>query len=262
MASTVNRSDSQIIPPRTAVEKATGGACHQEPLVLLPGDVHVWSVSLECKEPELHDMQRLLSGDEQARADRLRFSRARMGFIAARGFLRLILARYLEKEPGEIRFAYGSHGKPELAAEGGLRFNLSHSGNIALYAMTLERGVGIDVEEMRSDLPCLRLAERYFSPREIAELKALPGNLQQEAFYNCWTRKEAYLKACGAGFSQSISAFDVSLIPGSTAALLGHRTCPEEVGRWRLADIPVAPGYRAALAVAGEDLAISCRPWR
>jgi 4'-phosphopantetheinyl transferase len=121
--------------------------------------------------------------------------------------------------------------------------------------------VGIDLEYIRSDLQVEQLAERFFSRREIATLRTLPPEVQRQAFFLCWTRKEAYLKARGEGLSLPLDQFDVSLIPGEPAALLSTQRDPYEVSRWSLQELTPAPGYAAALAVEGHGWGLACWQW-
>ena len=156
---------------------------------------------------------------------------------------------------GELRFAYTEKGKPRLAeSQGGLlNFNLAHSHGKAIYAFSLGREVGIDLELMREDLAGGKIAERFFSPAEIVALINLPAELKQRAFFDCWTRKEAYIKARGEGLSMPLDEFDVSLAPGEEAALLRNHKEPAEVNRWTMQAIPATDGYVAALVVEGRD---------
>jgi 4'-phosphopantetheinyl transferase len=203
----------------------------------------------------------MLSADEQTRAERFYFPRDQQRFIIARGLLRVILSRYLGMEPGDLRFCYNPHGKPALAPECGrerLRFNLSHSHEHVVYAVTREREIGIDLEHVRVDLADRDIAARYFSPREAAALAALPPELQRLAFFNCWTRKEAYIKASGQGLLIPLHQFDVSLAPGEPAALLSTQWNPQEAGRWSLRALTPGPDYVAALAVEGHHWQLRC----
>jgi len=207
---------------------------------------------------------RTLTLDERARARRFRFPRDRDRFIVARGVLRAILGRYLGVDPGRLRFRYSPYGKPALAGpfeDEGIRFNLAHSQGIALYAVSRGREVGIDVEYVRADLADERIAERFFSPREVATLRAVPAEQRREAFFHCWTRKEAYVKARGEGLSLPLDQFDVSLAPGEPAALLSTPGDPPEVTRWSLQALNPGPGYVAALAVEGNGWRLRCWQW-
>jgi 4'-phosphopantetheinyl transferase len=203
----------------------------------------------------------MLSADELARAERFRFRKDADRYTVARGLLRTILGQYLCRPPEQLRFRYGAMGKPELAADGGAfdpRFNLAHSRDLAVYAVTRGRRVGIDIEYIRAERADLRIAERFFSTREIAQLRALPLHAQREAFFACWTRKEAYLKAKGDGLALGLDRFDVSLAPGEPAALLATRDDASEAGRWSLCDLFPRAGYASALAVEGHDWRLSC----
>ncbi len=233
------------------------------PEVLLLGndEVHVWRVALNVEISYLHNLQWLLSADEQVRAKRFYFQKHREYFILTRGLLRMILGRYLEKEPGQLQFGYRPYGKPYLIGEFShrrLRFNLAHSHGLALYAITQGREVGVDIEYIRPHPANMQIAHRFFSPCEVMALKALPSHLQQEAFFNCWTRKEAHIKARGMGLSFPLNQFSVSLAPGEPAILLNVLEDPQETSRWSLQTLEPGPGYVAALAVEGQDWRLKC----
>ena len=162
-------------------------------LVLPNNAVHVWRASLHMSAPYLRAFEDTLAADERARAERFYFQKHREHFIAGRGLLRDILSRYLDREPAQLRFCYNAYGKPSLTEETsaeGICFNLSHSHEMALYALTRGREIGVDIEYFRPDVEAEKLAERFFSPREVAVLRALPEHLRKEGFFNCWTRKE------------------------------------------------------------------------
>ena len=219
-------------------------------------EVQIRFARLDPEPSELARLERFLDPVERARADRLCDLGIRERFVAGRGFLRETLAAYLDLQPEEIRLGVGEWGKPrlgEVVGYGALSFNLSHAADLAVLAVASEREVGIDVEMMKPDLPFRQIARLFFSHREQEELFSLPLGEQPAAFYRCWTRKEAYLKGCGRGFTQPSDSFDVSLLPGHPPALLAHRTSPDEPAGWSLMDVPVPPGYLATLAVAGES---------
>jgi 4'-phosphopantetheinyl transferase len=227
-------------------------------------DVHVWRVVLDQPAIRLQSLWEQLAPEERDRAARFHFPKDRDRFVAARGLLRVILGAYLGVDPAGLRFTKNAYGKPALAEQRGpddLRFNLSHSHELVLYAITRGREVGIDVEWMRPDLADEEIAARFFSPREVAALRALPEPQRLEAFFNCWTRKEAFIKARGEGLSLPLDEFDVSLAPGEPAALLGTCWDPHEAGRWSLRALSPGPGYAAALAVEGECDDPMVRPW-
>jgi 4'-phosphopantetheinyl transferase len=218
-------------------------------------EVHVWCATLDQAPSRVARLFHTLATDEKERAEGFCFQKDREHFIVARALLRAILGRYLEINPDQLRFYYSSTGKPALPSEYGgdaLRFNLSHSHGVALYAFTRGREVGIDIERVRPDMADGQIAERFFSAREVAMLRALPVNKQTQAFFNCWTRKEAYIKALGQGLSLPLNQFDVSLAPGEPARLLGTRWHPQEASRWCLQELTPAPGYTAAMAVEGQ----------
>ena len=205
-----------------------------------------------------------MTPDEISRAARFYFQRDHDRFIAGRGLLRAILSRYLAVAPGEIRFGYGPHGKPELVGPGqppALFFNLSHSHNLALYAISAGPRVGVDIEYIRPDIEAEAIAESIFSPGEYAAIRALTGRPQLEAFYNCWTRKEAFIKARGDGVTYPLEQFDVSLTPGEPAALLRTRIDPQEALRWSLQALAPGPGYVAAVAAEGNGWRVICWEW-
>lgn len=210
-------------------------------------------------------LEQMLSDDERRRAGRYYFQSDREHFIAARGVLRSILSYYLNVDARELRFGYGTYGKPALmlpsdAAD--LRFNLSHAGGLALYAVTRDRAIGIDLEYLRADMECMQIAARFFSPREHAMLCALPTAARLEAFFTCWTRKEAYIKARGEGLALPLDQFDVSLTPGEPAQLLGVRSDLDDPGRWSFQGLSPGPGYIAAVAVEGHSWHLTRWLWQ
>ena len=211
--------------------------------------------------PRVQSLWYTLTADERQRAERHIFETDRTHFVVARGLLRVLLGRYLHQDPQYLRFTYGPRGKPALVAdmdEGTLRFNVSHSHGLALYAMTHGRDIGVDVERIRPEIVQEQIAERFFSLHEVTLLRALPVPLQAPAFFACWTRKEAYMKATGEGLALPLDQFDVSLAPGEPAALLHTTWDPQEAPRWTMQDLDPAPGYRAAVAVAGHDWRLTC----
>jgi 4'-phosphopantetheinyl transferase len=222
----------------------------------------VWRASLKYDAELVSRIYRLLSDDEQVRADRFFFEEHRRQFIAARGLLRMILAGYLGSAPPEIRFGYTRHGKPVLSdssPEGiQLRFNLAHSHGLALFSFTRMGEIGVDLERIRHDFSGDDIARRYFSPAEVANLNSLSPALRRDAFFSCWTRKEAFVKAKGAGLSLSLDQFDVTLSPEAPAALVRTRWDEAEVSRWSLNSIAAGAGYVGALAVEARDWRLSC----
>jgi 4'-phosphopantetheinyl transferase len=233
------------------------------PPPLGPEDVHVWRTPLECRPATVDRLREHLSVDEQERADRYHFEKDRRHFIAGRGILRTLLGRYLGQQPASLRFTYSAAGKPMLDGSTGVeyRFNLTHSNGLALLAVTRRRDVGVDVEHIRPDLEGEQLAERFFSVREVAALRSLPAELRRQAFFHCWTRKEAYIKAVGQGLSLPLDQFDVTLLPHEPAALLATQYRPQEAQRWSLYALAPGDGFVGALAVEGHSWRLWCGHW-
>jgi len=221
--------------------------------------VEVWRASLD-QEPDVRArLEAVLDRDERERAATFRFDRDRNRYVVGRGLLRTLLARYLDRAPEELRFRYGRERKPSLVGDE-LRFNLAHAEGTVLYAFSSAFEVGVDVELLRPDAADTRVAERFFSPREVAALRALPKSDQPHAFLACWTRKEAFLKARGDGLMLPLDSFDVTLAPGEPAELLRTAWAPEERTRWQLADLSeTARGEIAALAASARGWTYACR---
>ena len=230
-------------------------------VVLNHDEVHLWTTTLDLPASEVQELLETLSIDERARADRYHFAHDRMRFTVARGVLRAILGCYLNTPPEELRFYYSPHGKPDLVEDAALRFNVSHSGGIAVYGITRGRAIGVDIERIRGIVDIESISERFFSPQEVAVLGTLPPQAHAVAFFACWTRKEAYIKARGEGLSMPLDRFDVSLAPGEPAALLRAYGDPLEASRWSLRAFAPAPGYVAALAVEGQGLRLKTHHW-
>jgi 4'-phosphopantetheinyl transferase len=233
-------------------------------LVLGCDEVHVWRATLDQTPSQIQSFRHNLAADEQARAERFYFERDREHFIVARGVLRAILGGYLKRAPECLSFRYSSHGKPALAGESdgdAIRFSVSHSHGIALYAVTRGREVGVDLERIRSDLAVAEIAERFFSQQEAAMLRTLPTEAQREAFFRCWTRKEACLKARGEGLSLPLDQIDVSPTPGKPDAAPGTQLDSSEASCWTFQELAPAPGYLAALAVEGQGWRLACWQW-
>ena len=224
-------------------------------LKLRAGEVHVWRIGLEQQDHLLERFRSTLEPEELDRAGRFRFERLQRHFLVSRGFLRHVLARYMEVKPEELRFVYNDYGKPSVNGEHSLRFNMSHSHEIALVAVARDAALGVDVEYIRADFATEEIAKRFFSRQEVETFASLPKEEIVAAFFRCWTRKEAYIKAIGKGLSQQLDRFDVTLAPNERAALL--RADAEDRLEWSLSDIDVGPSYASALAVEGIASVIS-----
>jgi 4'-phosphopantetheinyl transferase len=221
-------------------------------------EVHVWHAALDCEEKVLGRLESRLSQEENARADRFHFVNDRNRFVVARGLLRELLGKYLHQAPTGLEFSYGEHGKPSLSggnASSGLCFNLSHSAGLVVYAIARERDLGIDVEHVRPESAGEDIAKRYFSPREVSDLRRLPPEERVEGFFHCWTRKEAYLKATGMGLQIPLDSFAVSLFPEKPAQFLGGVE-----PRWHLAAYHPAEGYVAAVVYDGAPCSLKYFP--
>jgi len=225
------------------------------PLPLAADELHVWVANLDREADVVARLRGVLSDDERDRADRFRFDYLTARFVVGRGLLRLLLARYLGTKAVDVEFCYGEYGKPFLAGPGPW-FNLSHSGPVALIAVSAIAELGVDVELIDPSFAAGRIPERFFSAREVQSLRSLPAALQPRAFLSCWTRKEAFIKARGDGLSLPLDTFDVTLAPGEPAALLRTEWSVTEPGEWSLADLS-DPGGRYAAAVAARS-----RCWR
>jgi 4'-phosphopantetheinyl transferase len=225
--------------------------------VSLPLDtVHVWRADLDVAPETLRSLQDTLSTDEQVRAAKFCASIDRNRYAAGRGILRALLAQYLGTPAGTLQFCLNPHGKPSLMPAGeiqSLRFNVSHSRGLALFAFAFRRDVGVDVEYLRAFDRMDRLAEQYFSAQEITALRALPISDRIEAFFRCWTRKEAYIKARGRGLSISLASFTVSLAPEELSNLPITSEEDPEAGRWSVRGLNAGSGYAGAVVAEGAD---------
>ncbi len=232
---------------------------------LRTNEVHIWTAALNPAPPELATLERTLSVDERMKVARLRDREGQKRYVAARSILRDILASYLDIPASQVRFSYGEYGKPELEGQSGsekLRFNLSHSHDVALIAITRNREIGVDLEEIRPDLADDDTARFFFSWHEIACWRSIADSAKTLAFFNCWTRKEAYLKATGRGFAAGCgNSFDVSVTSDQPAAVLRIEDDANIAAEWSLHSFAPAPDYVGAVAVKGVDLAFQSYRW-
>jgi 4'-phosphopantetheinyl transferase len=220
------------------------------PASLLQDQVHVWRAPLPAPASAIPGLARLLAADENERAGHIRSQALHNDFLFARGMLRTLLGGYLDIPHAELRFAYSSHGKPSLAPPAhALSFNLSHTEGMVVFAFARQRRLGIDVEKIRRDFQVQPIAERFFSLTELLALRDLPEEQRHQAFFRCWTCKEAYIKARGEGLSHPLHQFDVAVSPAQPVALLSTRPDPGEADRWLLREVPLPSDHVAALAV-------------
>jgi len=222
---------------------------------LEPDEIHVWQSPLDLDDSATKRAEEQLSDSERARAERFHFLRDRNRYIVARGWLRVYLGDYLGIPPAAVSLDTTPVGKPRLVGEPpeGLRFNIAHSEDIALFAFARNHEVGVDLEREKGHIAWRDLAERYFAPEEVAEMMSLPAAQQQTAFYRCWTCKEAYVKALGLGLQVPLDGFAVALAPDQPARLIHTSHDPQQRDRWELLCITPASGFAASLAVEGRN---------
>jgi 4'-phosphopantetheinyl transferase len=227
-------------------------------------ELHVWLASIELASERLDELERTLSADEIARAERFYFQHDRRRFVGRRGILREILANYLEIKPSGLRFVYNEFGKPSLEVSqetGSLSFNLTHSGELVLIAVAIDRDVGVDIEFIDNSVPFEEVAKRVLSVNEIAVLEALPESLRRAGFFNCWARKEAYVKAQGMGLSIPLNSFDVSLVQGEAVTYVESANS-SDTSNWKIENLKIDSRYAAAVAAAGQDWKVAQSNWR
>jgi len=232
---------------------------------LASDEVHSWCASLDVPPETSARFYATLTPDERTRSARFRFERDRQRFIVTRGVLRDLLGRYLQTQPGHISFVYNASGKPDLSPEFGsrLKFNLSHSAGVALIAVAIDSDVGVDLEYIRAQSDYTDIARRFFSAAEVDYLTALPSHLYAEAFFSCWTKKEAYVKACGKGLAIPLNSFSVPLTTDPVPAPVDLYVPSKDIfpaKRWSLYTLRPAPGYAGALAI--ERTSRRLRQWR
>jgi 4'-phosphopantetheinyl transferase len=232
-------AEAQFQPIRAAVT---------EPRRLEQGEVHLWSAGLEISPARLEPLAALLSEREQARAARYRFERHRRRYQVTWGLVRSLLGHYISTDPHSLHFSFGPKGKPELTRGGGLQFNISHSAERVVVAVASTWPVGVDVEQIRPMEDAADIARRFFSPNEVQAFEALEEAQRLEGFFNCWTRKEALIKAVGEGVFVSLDRFDVSLTPGEPAQLVALDGQPADPESWHLTHLEPEVAMVGALA--------------
>ncbi|GAC1389445.1 MAG: 4'-phosphopantetheinyl transferase superfamily protein [Ktedonobacteraceae bacterium] len=223
-------------------------------MLLANDEIHIWCASLDQSDAFQAHLWGILSADEQVRAKQFRFEAGKRHFIVGRGLLRLILGRYQQVAPKQLQFSYSTNGKPFLAhqnSEKSIQFNVSHSQSLALYAFVQHTAIGVDIEYMRPFPDAAQIVDHFFSVQEKALFHTFPTDKQTEAFFAGWTRKEAYLKACGDGLLYPLHLVEVSLTPGEPAHILSIGGSIQRASQWFLQDLVLSSGYKAALAIEG-----------
>ena len=221
-------------------------------LTLSDKEAHIWRADLNLGDSLQSSFLKLLSPDEKNRAGKFRFARDSRNFIVARGILRSLIGNYLEINPAEISFQYSRFGKPSIGDNSSIQFNISHAQNTALFAFTKKLNVGVDVEFVNPHIEVEDIATKFFSANEILNLLALPKSQQTLGFFNCWTRKEAFIKAVGEGLSFPLNQFEVSLEPNKTAKLLATDWDPKAVSKWSMYSISPGADFVGGLVIEGS----------
>ncbi len=240
--------------------------------VLSPGDVHLWLFTTRATENERECLRSLLADDELARAGRFRLDHLARRYVVGHGRLRRLLAAYIESEPTDIRFVTGPHGKPAMAPEQnpqGVAFSFAHSEETCLAGIASGRSIGVDVEAYRDRLDMDLIVRRQFAPAEASKFDRVRGAGQrQDAFYACWTRKEAYIKARGEGLAAGLDSFEVSFLPGEANRIVASSRGSEECERWEVIPLDLGPRLAGACVVERPVESVSywtfdaCRPSR
>jgi 4'-phosphopantetheinyl transferase len=224
-------------------------------------EIHIWHTDLAAQEAAIDRLFPLLDHHEQSRAARFLVPEPRIQFIISRAFLRIVLGKYLQIEPREVRFRTAEQGKPELAEPHALYFNLSHTDGATVIALTRAGRLGVDVERIRENLDPLQLGARFFSAREAQWLRSQPPDQRFAAFFACWTAKEAYVKACGAGLSVPLDGFGVIPDPDAPELHLEIYGKPEDSKRWSMSRLDLDPDLRSAVAVEAVDCRVRLGRW-
>ena len=260
----LRKNNEAGIPMQVSFREWEDSACSRRAAASLGTDeVQVWMATAPPDEAGLAALTHTLSPDERERAGRFSVSEPRRQFVFGRALLRQLLGACLKVEPITLAFGYQPRGKPFLsqsALDGDLRFNLSHSGRMVAVALARGREVGVDIESIQRLEDWLLLAGRIFSPLELCELRSLPKPQQREAFFNGWTRKEAYLKATGEGLTDALPAIEVTLAPGREPELLGLPTGPEAARQWAIRVIPLPPDFAGAVVFEMSSAAPASSP--
>ncbi len=228
------------------------------------GYVHIYRILLDLPDADIQFFASLLSNDEHQRAERYLFAKHRARFIASRAQTRMILARYTGLQPEQIQLSYNAFGKPMLELQSSsdvVHFNVSHSHDLGLVAVTEGCEIGVDIEKVRPDIDYVHISRQFFSPGEVERLLNLPVEAQVEAFYNIWTRKEAFIKGRGTGLSTPLDQFEVSLTVDTPARLLVASEEIEGACEWTLCELKPGTGYVANLAVRSDQWQMSCWQW-
>ena len=228
-------------------------------MITISRGIEIWKARVPELSAQIPRLASWLAEDETLRANRYHFDSGRRTSMVSRGGLRWLLSRYLNCDPAAIRFTYSEYGRPILAfpSASEMRFSVSHSGDLVVYAFGRGFEIGIDVERMRPMKHAAGVARRFFSEREQRSFGAAGPDRQLQAFFTCWTRKEAYIKATGVGLSTPLDQFSVGVLPEEATAILEIEGSTEKASAWELHDLEMETGYAGALAVCGRGVGVS-----
>ncbi len=221
-------------------------------MIIEKNEIHVWEINLGYNLNKVKNYISILSDEEKKKASAFRFSDDRARYIISHAVLRLLLSEYLGEKPEEIVFYTDNRGKPYILLDSkcpDIFFNLSHSHEIALIAIYRGQEIGVDIEYISRTINSDGIARRFFTINENKKLNSLSGKLRKEAFFRCWTRKEAFLKAKGLGLSGSLKSFEVSILPDEKPEIISIDGLPSEKNEWSLFDIIHIKNYIGAIAI-------------
>lgn len=221
-------------------------------ITLPPNTIHFWYCRFDLDNFRLPYYNTLLSNDEKRKADKFKFLVDQQKYVTFRGILRILLSRYLDKNPEEILFKYGAFGKPDVKTNTALRFNISHSGNMAVFGFVQNYAIGVDIEKIKQDFDPLDLAKSFFSEEEINALSQAKDSVMFQAFYRCWTRKESFIKAVGEGLSYPLDSFAVTMDNDHRAKFLKIDNDQDSKSNWQLHSFVPTQDYIAAITTKGN----------
>lgn len=229
---------------------------------MTPDAVHVWFADVMANESNYRSNYALLSKEETRRAETFKFEKDKKKYVVSKGILRRLSSFYLHIAPEDVVFDYGEFGKPSFGFTTKLKFNTSHAGDKAVFVFTENNSIGVDIELIKSDLDVMNLAENFFSEKEISDLANLHSSERNVAFYRCWTRKEAFIKAKGIGLSFPLKSFSVSTNSDMQAELLETDWNPSERLSWKLFSHKPTENYISAIAIQGAVGSIRYSDWK
>lgn len=225
--------------------------------LLLDNNIHIWVLKTSSQKPYLDAFNKVLSEDEKRKAGKFRFEKDRNTSIVARGALRILLGKYLDRPPETINFNYGEFGKPEIDSSQNLNFNVSHSRDLIVIGFVRNLDIGIDVEFIKKDFDVMEIVDNYFSEREIKFINNVPKKLQTDVFYRGWTRKEAFIKAKAKGLTFALDSFSISTDSDERAEVKETLWDSKEKHLWRIVPFKTLPDYKAAIAVNGKITSVN-----